>query len=126
VTEYSVRKQINLLEEWSYLVTSLLNNFLSRRLLAKSRKLSFFMSFADDIERIAHPGSDCIWSDSRYNPVSNLLTCYLKISWDLKELILANFVLFYLNEEQNLLRARWHLMDGFQPIEESVKSFGGS
>jgi hypothetical protein len=35
---------------------SLLNNFLSRRLLAKSRRLSFFMSFADDIQRIAHPG----------------------------------------------------------------------
>jgi hypothetical protein len=34
---------------------SLLNNFLSRRLLAKSR-LSFYMSFADNIQRIAHPG----------------------------------------------------------------------
>jgi hypothetical protein len=32
--------------------------------------------------------------------------CWLniKISWDLKELIPANFVLFYLNEGQNLLR----------------------
>jgi hypothetical protein len=37
-------------------VFSLLNNFLSRRLLAKSRRLSFFMSFADDIQGIAHPG----------------------------------------------------------------------
>jgi hypothetical protein len=42
----------------------------------------------------------CIWSDSRYIPVSNLLT-YLKISWDFEGT--ANFVLFYLNEGQNLL-----------------------
>jgi hypothetical protein len=35
---------------------SLLNNFLSRRLLAKSRRLRFFMSFADDIQRITHLG----------------------------------------------------------------------
>jgi hypothetical protein len=45
----------------------------------------------------------CIWSDSRYILVSNLLTYYLKISWDLKALIPTNFVLFYLNEGQNLL-----------------------
>jgi hypothetical protein len=55
---------------------------------------------------------NCIWSDSRYIPVSNLMT-YLKISWKLKELIPANFVLFYLNERQNLLRVRWHLMGEF-------------
>jgi hypothetical protein len=35
---------------------SLPNNSLSRRLLAKSRRLSFFMSFADDSQGIAHPG----------------------------------------------------------------------
>jgi hypothetical protein len=36
--------------------------------------------------------------ESRYIPVSNLLTYYLKISWDLKKHIPANFVSFYLNE----------------------------
>jgi hypothetical protein len=41
---------------------------------------------------------NCIWSDSRYIPVLNLLTYYLKMSWDLKELLPDNFVLFYLNE----------------------------
>jgi hypothetical protein len=48
---------------------------------------------------------------------------YLKISWDLKELIPVNFVLFYLNEGQNLLRVRWDLMDEFPPMEQSIKSF---
>jgi hypothetical protein len=47
-----------------------------------------------------------------------MLTCYLKISWDLKALIPANFVLFYLNEGQNLLRVRWHLMGKFPSIEQ--------
>jgi hypothetical protein len=64
---------------------------------------------------------NCIWSDSRYIPVSNLLTYYIKISWDLKELIPANFVLFYMNEGQNLLRVRWHLMGKFQSMEQSIK-----